>query len=172
MPTTTPTLDKEALRRRYAEERDKRIRPDGNDQYVEIAGQLGHYVDDPYVPSGQSRQSAALLPPRPPVLPRQCRCGEASPDCCCNPPRHCPHRCPCRSAAGLSAQTTRGRRASGRILSRRRAEAHGAAVKQSWPIVAGESARAHGPSMSLTIHRATLRSTPPQYSPAAHTTGS
>ena len=33
------TIDKEALKERYRAERDKRLRPDGNDQYVEIAGQ-------------------------------------------------------------------------------------------------------------------------------------
>ena len=36
------------LRRRYARERDKRLRPDGNDQYLEVAGQFGRYLDDPY----------------------------------------------------------------------------------------------------------------------------
>jgi cyclohexanone monooxygenase len=49
-PPVTDTLDKDALRRRYAEERDKRLRADGNDQYIEITGQLGHYLEDPYVP--------------------------------------------------------------------------------------------------------------------------
>ena len=29
-----------ALRRRYARERDKRLRPDGNDQYLELKGQF------------------------------------------------------------------------------------------------------------------------------------
>ena len=43
-------IDKEALRRRYAEERDKRLRADGNDQYIEIKEQLSHYLEDPYVP--------------------------------------------------------------------------------------------------------------------------
>ena len=41
--------DLEAIRQRYAAERDKRIREDGNDQYIEIAGDLAHYVNDPYV---------------------------------------------------------------------------------------------------------------------------
>ncbi len=41
-------IDKDALKERYAAERDKRLRPDGNDQYVEIAGRLRHYADDPY----------------------------------------------------------------------------------------------------------------------------
>ena len=44
------SIDKEAVRKRYAEERDKRLRADGNDQYVEIKDQLGHYLEDPYVP--------------------------------------------------------------------------------------------------------------------------
>jgi len=44
------SIDKEALRQKYAQERDKRLRADGNDQYVEIKGQLGHYLEDPYVP--------------------------------------------------------------------------------------------------------------------------
>ena len=33
-------LDKERLRRKYLEERNKRLRPDGNDQYLRVAGQL------------------------------------------------------------------------------------------------------------------------------------
>ena len=42
-------LDIEALRARYDAERDKRLRADGNAQYVEIDGQFAHYLDDPYV---------------------------------------------------------------------------------------------------------------------------
>ncbi len=41
-------IDKEALRRKYVEERDKRLRPDGNDQYLRVTGRLAHYLDDPY----------------------------------------------------------------------------------------------------------------------------
>ncbi|MBO0732535.1 MAG: NAD(P)/FAD-dependent oxidoreductase, partial [Acidimicrobiaceae bacterium] len=51
-PASTPTplaFDPNALRDRYRRERDKRLRPDGNDQYVEIAGSYAHYLDDPYV---------------------------------------------------------------------------------------------------------------------------
>jgi cation diffusion facilitator CzcD-associated flavoprotein CzcO len=47
---TIPAIDKEALRRKYREERDKRLRPDGNDQYLRLAGTLAHYLDDPYRP--------------------------------------------------------------------------------------------------------------------------
>jgi len=42
-------FDPDALREKYRRERDKRIRPDGNEQYVEIAGQFAHYAEDPYV---------------------------------------------------------------------------------------------------------------------------
>jgi cyclohexanone monooxygenase len=43
-------IDKEALRRKYAEEREKRLRPDGNAQYLRLTGQLAHYLEDPYTP--------------------------------------------------------------------------------------------------------------------------
>ena len=42
------TIDKDALRQKYAEERAKRLRPDGNDQYLQVKDQLAHYLDDPY----------------------------------------------------------------------------------------------------------------------------
>ena len=48
--TDTPTLDKDAIRRKYIEERDKRLRADGNAQYLEISGRLSHYLEDPYTP--------------------------------------------------------------------------------------------------------------------------
>ena len=43
-------IDKEKLRQKYMEERNKRLRADGNDQYIEVKGQLAHYLDDPYTP--------------------------------------------------------------------------------------------------------------------------
>ena len=42
------TFDPQALREKYRTERDKRLRPDGNDQYVEMANAFAHYLDDPY----------------------------------------------------------------------------------------------------------------------------
>ncbi len=39
---------REALRRRYRRERDKRLRPDGNEQYVEPTGRFAHFLDDPW----------------------------------------------------------------------------------------------------------------------------
>ena len=47
-------FDPEALRAKYREERDKRLRQDGNEQYVEVKGDFSRYVDDPYV-SGFTR---------------------------------------------------------------------------------------------------------------------
>ena len=49
MATTQDGLDRDATLARYRAERDKRLREDGNEQYVEVAGQFGHYLDDPYV---------------------------------------------------------------------------------------------------------------------------
>ena len=37
------------LRAKYHQERDKRIRDDGNEQYIEPVGKFAHYLDDPYV---------------------------------------------------------------------------------------------------------------------------
>jgi cation diffusion facilitator CzcD-associated flavoprotein CzcO len=43
------TVDHDALREKYRLERDKRLRPDGNDQYLEPTGRFASMVDDPYV---------------------------------------------------------------------------------------------------------------------------
>ncbi len=45
----TGPIDREALRARYRAERDKRLRADGNDQYLEPTGRFAHCLDDPYV---------------------------------------------------------------------------------------------------------------------------
>ncbi len=49
-------FDPDALRNKYREERDKRIRSDGNEQYQEVSGSLQHYVFDPYVEPGFTRE--------------------------------------------------------------------------------------------------------------------
>jgi cyclohexanone monooxygenase len=41
-------FDPAALREKYRRERDKRLRPDGDAQYLEIAGKFAHFDDDPY----------------------------------------------------------------------------------------------------------------------------
>jgi len=52
---TGPELDLEALRARYREERDKRLRPDGNAQYREVAGELERFLADPAAPDPEPR---------------------------------------------------------------------------------------------------------------------
>ena len=42
-------IDPEALRVKYRAERDKRLRADGNEQYIQPSGRFGHYLEDPYV---------------------------------------------------------------------------------------------------------------------------
>lgn len=42
-------IDRDALRARYRAERDKRLRPEGNAQYLEPTGRFAHFLDDPYV---------------------------------------------------------------------------------------------------------------------------
>src|SRR5436309_1339393 len=51
MPLDTAELDfdPDALREKYRQERDKRLRADANDQYIEVKGDFKHYVDDPYI---------------------------------------------------------------------------------------------------------------------------
>ena len=44
------------LKTKYLAERDKRLRTDANDQYVEITAEFSQYVDDPYVASGFTRE--------------------------------------------------------------------------------------------------------------------
>ncbi len=46
---TSLAFDPDELRQRYRTERDKRLRADGNEQYVEIAGEYSRYLGDPYV---------------------------------------------------------------------------------------------------------------------------
>jgi cation diffusion facilitator CzcD-associated flavoprotein CzcO len=46
--TMTDGTDRDALREKYRAERDKRLRPDGNDQYLEPTGRFAHLLDDPY----------------------------------------------------------------------------------------------------------------------------
>jgi len=50
-------FDPDALRRRYREERDKRLREEGNEQYVEVAGEFAHFLDDPYAEPGFEREA-------------------------------------------------------------------------------------------------------------------
>ncbi len=49
-------FDPDALRDKYREERDKRLRADANEQYVEPKGRFAHYLEDPYAEPGFTRQ--------------------------------------------------------------------------------------------------------------------
>ena len=49
-------FDPDTLRAKYRQERDKRLRDDGNEQYVEVTGPFAEMVDDPYVPPGFERE--------------------------------------------------------------------------------------------------------------------
>jgi len=48
-------FDPKALREKYRAERDKRLRADGNEQYVKIDGAFSRYLEDPYVEPGFTR---------------------------------------------------------------------------------------------------------------------
>ncbi|MEZ0341076.1 flavin-containing monooxygenase [Mycobacterium sp. pV006] len=43
-----PTYDAAWVRAKYAYERNKRLRPDAVDQYIEVTADFSHYADDPY----------------------------------------------------------------------------------------------------------------------------
>ena len=48
-------FDPDALHAKYLAERDKRLKREGNEQYVEMKGQFAHYLEDPYVEPGFTR---------------------------------------------------------------------------------------------------------------------
>src|SRR6202012_3980822 len=48
--TVNGKINKQALLAKYIAERDKRLRADGNAQYLQVKGHLAHYLDDPYTP--------------------------------------------------------------------------------------------------------------------------
>jgi cyclohexanone monooxygenase len=50
-------FDPDALRAKYRRERDKRLRPDGNDQYRQLSGALAPFLDDPAVEPGFAREA-------------------------------------------------------------------------------------------------------------------
>ncbi len=48
-------FDPAELKAKYLAERDKRLRSDGNEQYVEVTAEFSRYVEDPYVEPGFTR---------------------------------------------------------------------------------------------------------------------
>lgn len=49
-------IDPEALRAKYARERERRLRPDGVAQYVEVAGEFAGFADDPWAGAPTPRE--------------------------------------------------------------------------------------------------------------------
>src|SRR5215469_12965470 len=57
IPDREMEFDANALREKYRQERDKRLRPDGSAQYIETTGQFSRYFEvDPYVKPGFTRE--------------------------------------------------------------------------------------------------------------------
>ncbi|MDH4561232.1 MULTISPECIES: NAD(P)/FAD-dependent oxidoreductase [unclassified Pseudomonas] len=50
-------FDPDSLREKYRQEREKRLKPEGNEQYIETGGEFSHYVDDPYASPGFTREA-------------------------------------------------------------------------------------------------------------------
>ncbi len=48
-------FDPSELKNKYLAERDRRLRDDHNEQYIEVTAEFSHYVDDPYVDPGFTR---------------------------------------------------------------------------------------------------------------------
>ena len=55
--TQADDFDADAMRERYSIERDKRVRADGNEQYLEVVGDFAKYLDDPYIESAIEREA-------------------------------------------------------------------------------------------------------------------
>ena len=55
LTTDNLAFDPDALRAKYRAERDKRLRADGNKQYLEVKGELRRFIEDPYVEPGFNR---------------------------------------------------------------------------------------------------------------------
>ena len=54
--TVDVTFDVDALRQKYADERARRLRPDGIAQYVEIAGEFARFAEDPWADGEFARE--------------------------------------------------------------------------------------------------------------------
>ena len=56
-------FDLEALREKYREEREKRLRDDGADQYIELSGKWASFNEsDPYAEEVLEREGTVVLP--------------------------------------------------------------------------------------------------------------
>ena len=50
MASAAPEIDKVALKAKYAEERDKRLRDDASEQYIRLESEFEDLATDPYLP--------------------------------------------------------------------------------------------------------------------------
>jgi len=50
-------FDPDELRAKYKQERDKRVRPEGNKQYLQVTGEFDHLTEDPYADPGFTRDA-------------------------------------------------------------------------------------------------------------------
>ena len=55
-PIAEMGVEPREMKAQYLAERDKRLRGDGNEQYVEVVAEFSRYVDDPYVEPGFTRE--------------------------------------------------------------------------------------------------------------------
>ncbi len=55
-PVAEMGVEPSEMKAKYLAERDKRLRADGNDQYVEVVAEFSRYIDDPYVEPGFTRE--------------------------------------------------------------------------------------------------------------------
>ena len=55
-PTEELEFDPDVLRAKYREERDKRLRPEGLGQYVEMKGRFAEFERDPWVENVTARE--------------------------------------------------------------------------------------------------------------------
>ncbi len=55
-PKAKLEFDPDSLREKYRQERERRLRDDGNEQYVEVKGEFAHFLDDPYAEPGFERE--------------------------------------------------------------------------------------------------------------------
>ena len=56
-PPQGADINTDALREKYRKERDKRLRVDGNEQYIQVKDEFAHFLDDPYAPTGFEREA-------------------------------------------------------------------------------------------------------------------
>ena len=54
---TKLNFDPDELGKKYQQERDKRLRADGNEQYQEVKGDFAYFVDDPYIDNELQRDA-------------------------------------------------------------------------------------------------------------------